>query len=219
MGWWKAEGVAVKLYYAPGSSSLLPHIVLYEAGLPFTAIKIDEHTKIIEDGGDYKSINPLGYVPALALDDGTLLTEGAAIVQYIADQVPSKKLAPPNGTIERTKLQSWLNFIASEMHKGGFSPLFYAGVSEGSRDVFRRRLTLRFAHLDRHLDENEYLMGREYSVADAHLFVVSNWASWVSFDLSPYPNVVSNRERVAVRPSVQAAMRAEGLVPWPSSQP
>jgi len=205
----------MKLYYALGSSSLLLHIALYEAGLPFTAIKIDEHTKISEDGGDYKSINPLGYVPALALDEGTLLTEGVAIVQYIADQVPSKKLAPPNGTIERTKLQSWLNFLASEMHKGGFSPLFYVGVSEGSRDVFRRRLILRFAHLDRH----EYLMGSIYSVADAHLFVVSNWASWVSFDLSPYPHVVSFRERVAVRPGVQAAMRAEGLVPWPSSQP
>src|SRR5215470_10367787 len=145
--------LAMKLFYAPGSSSLLPHIVLHEAELPFTAIKINEHSKVIEGGGDYKKINPLGYVPALALDEGTLLTEGVAIVQYIADQVPSKKLAPPNGTIERTKLQSWLNFLASEMHKGGFSPLFYVGVSEGSRDVFRRRLILRFAHLDRH----EYL--------------------------------------------------------------
>src|SRR5262249_49768525 len=114
----------MKLFYAPGSSSLLPHIVLYEAGLPFVAVRINEHSKVIEGGGDFRSVNPLGYVPALVLDDGTLLTEGAAIVQYIADQVPSKNLAPPNGTIYRTKLQSWLNFCSSEMHKGSFSPLF-----------------------------------------------------------------------------------------------
>jgi glutathione S-transferase len=132
--------VPMKLFYAPGSSSLLPHIVLYEAELPFAAVKINEHTKVIEGGGDYRKVNPLGYVPALVLDDGTLLTEGAAIVQYIADQVPSKNLAPPNGTIERTKLQSWLNFLSSEMHKGGFSPLFYKGIPEEGKDVFRARL-------------------------------------------------------------------------------
>jgi len=118
----------MKLFYTPGSLSILPHIALYEAGLPFAAIKVDEHTKAIDSGGDYRTVNPLGYVPALVLDEGTLLTEGAAIVQYIADQVPSKNLAPPNGTVERTKLQAWLNFFSSEMHKGGFSPLFYKGV-------------------------------------------------------------------------------------------
>jgi len=209
----------MKLFYAPGSSSLLPHIVLHEAGLPFTAIKIDEHTKVIEGGGDYRQVNPLGYVPALLFDDGTLLTEGAAIVQYIADQAPSKKLAAPNGTIERTKLQSWLNFFASEMHKGGFSPLFYKGVSEDSKDVFRRRLTARFVYLNRHLTENEYLMGKDFSVADVHLFVVSNWACWVDFDLSSYSQVLSCRERIALRPAVQAAMKAEGLIPWPTSPP
>ena len=110
----------MKLFYAPGSSSLLPHIVLYEAGLPFAAVKINEHTKIIEGGGDYRTVNPLGYVPALVLDDGKLLTEGAAIVQYIADQVPFKNLAPPNGTIERTKLQSWLNFFFERDAQGRF---------------------------------------------------------------------------------------------------
>ena len=209
----------MKLFYAPGSSSLMPHIVCYEAGLPFTAIKVDEYTKIIEDGGDYRKVNPLGYVPALQLDDGTLLTEGAAIVQFIADQVPAKKLAPANGTIERTKLQSWLNFIASEMHKGGFSPLFYKGVPEDARSIFRTRLAARFAHLDRHLESNAYLLGRDYSVADAHLFVVSNWASWVNFDLSPYPHLLSYRERIAARAAVRSAMEAEGLVPWPSSPP
>jgi len=209
----------MKLFYAPGSSSLLPHIVLYEAGLPFVAVKIDEHTKIIEGGGDYRTVNPLGYVPALVLDDGTLLTEGAAIVQYIADQVPFKNLAPPNGTIERTKLQSWLNFFSSEMHKGGFSPLFYKGVPEEAKDIFRARLKARFAHLNQYLGSNKYLMGRDYSIADVHFFVVSNWANWVNFDLSPYTNVASCRERIAERAAVRSALEAEGLIPWPSSPP
>ncbi len=209
----------MKLFYAPGSSSLLPHIVLYEAGLPFTAIKVDEHTKDVEGGGDYRTVNPLGYVPALVLDGGALLTEGAAIVQYIADQVPSKALAPPNGTLERTRLQSWLNFCSSELHKGGFSPLFYKGVPEQGKDVFRARLAARFAHLDAYLASNAYLLGRQYSVADAHLFVVSNWAPWVNFDLSSYGNVKAYRERIAARPAVRSAMNAEGLIPWPDAQP
>jgi glutathione S-transferase len=209
----------MKLFYAPGSSSLLPHIVLREAELPFEPIRIDEHTKAISGGGDFRNVNPLGYVPALVLDDGTLLTEGAAIVQYIADLAPKKKLAPPNGTIERVKLQAWLNFFASEMHKGGFSPLFYKGIPEEARDVFRSRLRNRFCHLEGHLAVNEYLMGSEYSVADAHLFVVSNWASWVNFDLSTYCAVVAHRERIGVRHAVAAALEMEGLVPWPPSQP
>jgi len=209
----------MKLFYAPGSSSLLPHIALHEAELPFEPVRINEHTKAIAGGGDYRSVNPLGYVPALVLDDGTLLTEGAAIVQYIADLVPGKKLAPPNGTIERVKLQAWLNFFASELHKGGFSPLFYKGVPEEARDVFRSRLSARFAHLDEHLSSNQYLMGDDYSVADAHFFVVSNWASWVNFDLSSYRAVLAHRQRVGRRPAVVAALEAEGLVPWPATQP
>ena len=209
----------MKLFYAPGSSSLLPHIVLYEAELPFEPVRINEHTKTISGGGDYRSVNPLGYVPALVLEDGTLLTEGAAIVQYVADLVPAKKLAPPNGTIERVKLQGWLNFFASEMHKGGFSPLFYKGVQEESRDIFRARLRARFSHLDGHLSSNTYLMGSQYSVADCHLFVVSNWASWVNFDLSPYRAVLAFRDRICARPAVIAALKAEGLCPWPASQP
>jgi glutathione S-transferase len=209
----------MKLFYAPGSSSLLPHIVLYEAGLPFAAVKINEHTKVIEGGGDYRKVNPLGYVPALVLDDGTVLTEGAAIVQYIADQAPLKNLAPPNGTIQRTKLQSWLNFFSSEMNKGGFSLLFYKGIPEEGKDVFRARLKARFAHLNEHFGSNEYLMGRNYSVADAHFFVVSSWAGWVNFDLSPYTNIASYRERIGERAAVRSALEAEGLIPWPSSPP
>jgi glutathione S-transferase len=203
----------MKLFYAAGSSSLLPHIVLLEAGLSFTAIQIDEHTKVIEGGGDYRTVNPLGYVPALVLNDGTLLTEGPAIVQYIADQVPSKKLAPPNGTIERNKLQAWLNFFSSEMHKGAFGPLFYKGISEESKLVFRRRLMARFAHLDRHLADNGYLVGQDFTVADAHFFAVTNWAPRVDFDLSPYPNVIAHHARIAARPTVQAAMKAQGPIP------
>jgi glutathione S-transferase len=209
----------MKLFYAPGSSSLLVHIVLHEAGLPFEAVKINERTKVIEGGGDYRKVNPLGYVPALVLDDGTLLTEGAAIVQYIADLRPSKKLAPPNGTIERTRLQAWLNFFSSEMHKGGFSPLFYKGVPEEGKNVFRARLTARFAHLDEHLKSNEYLMGRDYSVADPHFFVVSNWASWVNFDLSPFTNIITYRKRIGARNAVRSALGAEGLIPWPKAPP
>ena len=161
----------------------------------------------------------MGYVPALVLDNGTVLTEGAAIVQYIADQVPFKNLAPLNGTIERTKLQSWLNFFSSEIHKGGFSPVFYKGIPEEGKDVFRARLKARFAHLNEHLGSNDYLMGRNYSIADAYFFVVSNWASWVNFDLSPYTNVVSYRERIGKRAAVRSALEAEGLIPWPNSHP
>jgi glutathione S-transferase len=153
------------------------------------------------------------------LDDGTLLTEGAAIVQYIADMVPSKNLAPPNGTIARTKLQSWLNFVSSEMHKGGFSPLFYKGMPEEGKEIFRVRLKARFAHLNELLKNNEYLMGPDYSVADAHLFVISNWADWVNFDLSTYTSVASYRERISSRIPVRSALQAEGLIPWPNSPP
>jgi glutathione S-transferase len=201
----------MKLYFSPGACSLSPHIVLLEAGLPFEKVKADTKTKIMDGGGDYKTVNPLGYVPALQLDDGTILTEGPAIVQYIADKVPDKKLAPPNGTLERTKLQSWLNFVTSELHKS-FSPLFNAAMPDEAKKIFRERLGARFAYLDKHLASNDYLMGKSFSVADAYLFVVSNWASRVDVDLSPYANVGAYRKRVSARPSVQAAMKAEGLI-------
>jgi len=203
----------MKLFYASGSSSLLPHIVLLEAGLPFTAIGIDEHTKEIEGGGDYRTINPLGYVPALVLSDGTLLTEGPAIVQWISDQVPSKNLAPSNGTIERTKVQAWLNFFASEMHKGAYGPLFYKGISEASKEVFRGRLRARYAHLDQHLGNHEYLVGETFTIADAHSFTVTNWAPRVAFDLSQHKNVLAHQARIGARPMVRAAIEAEGPIP------
>ena len=201
----------MKLYFSPGACSLSPHIVLHEAGLPFEKVRADTKTKIMDGGGDYKTVNPLGYVPALQLDDGTIITEGPAIVQYIADKVPAKKLAPPNGTMERTKLQSWLNFVTSELHKG-FSPLFNPSMPEEAKKIFRDRLATRFAELDKHFAKNEYLLGKSFSVADAYLFVVSNWASRVDVDLSPFANVLAYRKRVGARPAVQAAMKAEGLI-------
>jgi glutathione S-transferase len=167
----------------------------------------------MDKGGDYGSINPLGYVPALRLDDGTVLTEGVAIVQYLADKVPEKALAPPNGTVERAKLQSWLNFISAELHMGCFCPLFHPEIPEAVKTVFRRRTASRLAHVEHHLTRIEYLLGKDFSVADVYLFVVSNWARPVHLDLSPYPNILRVRRRVGERPAVQAAMQAEGLVP------
>jgi len=200
----------MKLYYMPGACSLSPHIVLNEAGLTFDKIKVDGKTKAMDVGGDYRSVNPLGYVPLLELDDGSRISEGPAIVQYIADKVPAKKLAPANGTPERTTLQSWLNFISTELHKS-FSPLFNPAMPDEAKKIFRERLATRFAHLDKHLAGKEYLLGKDFSVADAYLFVVSNWAPRVDVDLSPYANVLAYRKRVGARPAVEAAMKAEGL--------
>jgi glutathione S-transferase len=203
----------MKLYYSPGACSLSPHIVLNESGLAYEAVRTDTKTKSLPDGGEgaYFKINPLGYVPLLELDDGTRITEGPAIVQYIADRVPDKKLAPPSGTMERTRLQQWLNFVSAEIHKG-FSPLFNAAMPEEAKTIFRDRLASRFAYLNEHLGRNAYLLGTDFSVADAYLFTVSNWASRVSVDLAPYANLNAYRARVGARPAVQEAMKAEGLI-------
>ena len=201
----------MKLYYAPGVCSLSPHIVLKESGLPFEAIKTDIRNKTTDGGGDYRKTNPLGYVPALELDDGTILTEGPAIVQYIADKVPAKNLAPANGTLDRYKLQSWLNFVSTEVHKG-YSPLFNPAVPDDVKTVFRERLMTRLAHLDKHLATNDYVMGKDFSVVDAYVFTTLGWAPRVNVDLSGFPNLAKFRERMMARPSVQAAMKAEGLI-------
>jgi glutathione S-transferase len=208
----------MKLYYIPGSSSLSSHIALVESGLPFEIerIKPAGNTEFIEGGDRYHTINPLGYVPALELGDGTIVTEGPAILQLVADRAPEKNLAPPNGTVERTKLQSWLNFLSSEVHKGGLSPLFYAGMPREAKSIFLNRLAVRFAYIDEHLGRNEYLIGSAFSVADAHLFTLSNWANWIDLDLSPHVNILPYRRRVGARAAVQAVLRAEGLIPWPS---
>ena len=202
----------MKLYYSPGACSLSPHIALCEAGLPFEAIAAPTKTHQLPDGTDYYTVNPLGYVPFLTLDDGRSLHEGPAIVQYIADQAPAKHLAPANGTYERYKLQEWLNFIGTELHKT-FSPLFAPNTPAETKATCLERIQSRLKWVDGELAGKQYLMGDQFTVADGYLFVVTNWAQYVKLDLAPYANLLAYRARVAARPAVVAAMKAEGLIP------
>ena len=201
----------MKLYYSPGACSLSPHITLHESGLAFEHVLAPTKTHLLPDGTDYYSINPLGYVPLLELDDGTRLTEGPAIVQYIADQVPEKNLAPANGTVARAQLQGWLNFIATEIHKG-FSPLFNPATPAEYKAITIERLQSRLKWLDGELAGKDYLMGAQFSVADPYLFTVTNWAPRVGVDMAGLSHLAAFRERVAARPAVQAAMKEEGLI-------
>ena len=201
----------MKLYYSPGACSLSPHIALHEAGLAFEAIPAPTSTHRLPDGSDYYQVNPLGYVPYLVLDSGEALREGPAIVQYIADQVPEKNLAPANGSMARYQLQSWLNFIGTELHKG-FSPLFNPAVPADAKQVFKDRLLSRLTWLDGELAGQPYLMGDTFTVADGYLFTVTNWPAKVGLDISGLANLAAFRARVAARPAVQAAMKAEGLM-------
>jgi glutathione S-transferase len=201
----------MKLYYKPGACSLSPHIVLSELGLACELELVDLATKKTGSGGDYLGLNPKGYVPALVLDDGQLLTEGPAIVQYLADLVPEKRLAPPAGTMERIRLQEWLNFIATELHKG-FNPLFNPRAPEEWKVVVRELLAKRIALVARQLEGRDYLMGAHFTVADAYLFTVLNWAGFAKLDLSPWPVLKAYSARVAARPAVKATLVAEGLV-------
>ena len=201
----------MKLYYSPGACSLSPHIALHEAGLAFEPVLASTKSHKLPDGTDYYGINPLGYVPMLELDDGTRLREGPAIVQYIADQVPTKNLAPANGTLPRYRLQEWLTFIGTEIHKS-FSPLFNPAMPEEAKKLSKEKLASRFAWLDGELKSKQYLMGDTFSVADGYLFTVTNWTQPMNIDLTPYPNLMAYRARVAARPAVQAAMKAEGLL-------
>ena len=200
----------MKLYYAPGACSLSPHIVLREAGLAFEPVQADLKKHQLKDGSDYYGVNPLGYVPMLELDDGTRLREGPAIVHYIADQVPTKNLAPANGTLPRYRLQEWLTFIGTEIHKG-FSPLFNPGMPEEAKKISRDKLATRFQWLNGQLADKPYLTGEHFSVADAYLYTVTRWAKPMNIDLTPYPNLLAYQERVAARPAVQEALKAEGL--------
>jgi glutathione S-transferase len=201
----------MKLYYSPGACSLSAHIALQEAGLPFEAIKAPTKTKTLPDGSDYRLINPLGYVPYLVLDSGEGLREGAAIVQYVADQVPEKNLAPANGTLARYQLQSWLNFIGTELHKG-FSPLFTPGMPEEAKALAQERLMQRLTWVDGELAHKPYLMGDTFTVADGYLFTVTNWPRMIGMDLSPLIHLGLYRARVGGREGVQAAMKTEGLI-------
>jgi glutathione S-transferase len=203
----------MKLYYAPGTIALMPYVALLESGLSFVAVRVDEASKKMADGADYRTINPLGYLPALELDDGSVLLEAAAIAQYIADRDPTGKLAPPNGTVERARLQAWLNFLSSELHKGGLGPLFYKALDERAKDVFRERLRARFAFVDQHLSTREYLLGKDYSIADAGLYAMTCWTPRVGFDIRAYPNLIAHHARIAERASVQEVHRIEGPIP------
>jgi glutathione S-transferase len=200
----------MKLYYSPGACSLSPHIVLRESGLAFTPVLASTKTHKLADGTDYYTINPKGYVPLLELDNGERLTEGPAIVQYIADQVPDKQLAPPAGTMARYRLMEWLNFVTAELHKG-FSPLFNAAVPEESKAISRAKLGDRLKWVDSQLEGKHYLMGDRFTVADAYLFVVAGWGKHVGVDISGLTNLGAFMARMAARPAVQEALKAEGL--------
>jgi glutathione S-transferase len=201
----------MKRYYSPSACSLSPHIALREAGLAFEPVLASTKSHKLQDGTDYYSINPLGYVPMLELDDGTRLREGPAIVQYIADQVPTKNLAPANGTLPRYRLQEWLTFIGTEIHKT-FSPLFNPAMPEEGKQISRERLASRFKFVDGELKGKNYLMGDHFTVADGYLFVVTRWAKPMNIDLTPFPNLRAHHERVAARPAVREAMEFEGLL-------
>ncbi|NIX78047.1 glutathione transferase GstA [Microvirga terricola] len=201
----------MKLYYAPGACSLAVHITAYEAGLPLTIEKVDLATRKTETGADFAALNPKGYVPALKLDDGAVMTEVAALVQLVADKNPSAKLAPANGTMERYRLQEWLAFISSEVHKG-FSPLWNPATPEESKQAAKDRLAIRFAYLDKILAAQPFLTGSQFTVADAYLFTVVNWAGYLNIDISGYPNLKAFLDRVSARPKVREALVAEGLL-------
>jgi len=201
----------MKLYYSPGACSLSPHIALREAGLAFELVLASTKSHKLQDGTDYYGVNPLGYVPLLELDDGTRLREGPAIVQYIADLAPTRNLAPANGTLPRYRLQEWLTFIGTEIHKT-YSPLFQPAMPEEAKKIFRDKLVSRFQWVNGELAGKAYLMGEQFSVADGYLFTVTRWARPMNLDLSSCANLMAHHDRVAARPAVQEALKAEGLL-------
>ena len=200
-----------KLYYSPGACSLSPHIALREAGLPFDLVLASTKTHQLADGTDFYTINPKGSVPVLELADGQRLTEGPAIVQYIADQAPASQLAPAAGTMARYRLMEWLNFITSELHKG-FSPLFNPAMPEEAKALSRAKLTDRLTWVDTQLEGKSFLLGETFTVADGYLFTVAGWGKYVGVDIAPMKTLSAFMGRVAARPAVQAALKAEGLL-------
>ena len=198
----------MKLYYSPGACSLSPHIVLHEAGLAYEGILTPTKTHKTPDGTDFYTINPLGYVPVLELDNGKRLREGPAIVQYIADQAPASKLAPVNGTFERYQLQEWLTFIGTEIHKS-FSPLFNPNMPDAAKDLARAQIVKRLTWVDAQLAQQDYLMGSQFTVADAYLFTVCGWTQHVGIDVADLTHLTQFIARVGARPAVQKAIAAE----------
>ena len=201
----------MKLYYAPGACSLSPHIALLEAGLPYDLVKVDLRAKKLENGDDYLKVNPKGQVPALALDSGELVTEGPVIIQLIADKAGDNNLAPARDSAERYKLLEWLNFITTELHKN-FSPLFQPVIPDEVKNFFKDRLTAKFKFIDDQLAGRDYLLGKQFSVADGYLFVMLAWADRMKLDLSGFSNLSSYKARIAARPKVQEALAKEGLL-------
>jgi glutathione S-transferase len=201
----------MKLYYSPAACSLAPHIALAESGLSFSLEKVDLKTKKTAGDADYTRVNPKGYVPALQFDDGSTLTEVAAILQWIADEVPDKHLAPSAGTMERYRLIEWLNYVAMELHRP-MAGLFKPELPETTRAALTETLTRRLDYAQQQLGAKAYVMGEHFTVADAYLFTVLNWARWVKFDLAPWTRLVDFVTRVSARPAVQAALKAEGLI-------
>ena len=201
----------MKLYYSPGACSLSPHIALLEAGLPYDLVKVDLKAKKLENGDDYLKVNPKGQVPALGLDNGELMTEGPVIVQMIADKAAGKNLAPARDSAERYKLQEWLNFITTELHKN-FGPMFSPVLAEEAKAFFKDRVMGKFKYLDGALAGRDYLMGKQFTVADGYLFTMLSWADRMKFDLSALPNLLAYKSRVAARPKVQEALTKEGLM-------
>ena len=202
----------MKLYFSPGACSLSPHIVARELGIELTLEKVDTQTKKLSGDRDFLKINPKGYVPTLELDDGSVLTEGPAIVQYLADKKPEAKLVPPNGTLERYRVQEMLGYINSEIHKT-YSPLFNPKVSPELREERQEYLRKRYAFIEQSLAGKDYLFGQDFTVADAYLFTVTNWSTFLKIDRSEFPNLLAFQKRVAARPAVKAAMAAEHLKP------
>ena len=201
----------MKLYYSPASCSLSPHIALREAGLPFELVLASTKTHRLADGTDYYTLNPKGYVPLLELDDGQRLSEGPAIVQYIADLAPATGLAPAAGTMPRYRLMEWLNFISTELHKG-FSPLFTPGMPDEAKAMAKDKLLQRLAWVDTQLADRPFLLGDTFTVADAYLFTVAGWGRYVGVDTSGLKHLTAFVARVAARPAVEAALRAEGML-------
>ena len=200
----------MKLYYSPGACSLAPHIVSRELGLPLTLVKVDTKNKRTEDGRDFLAINPKGYVPTLELDDGTVLTEGPVISQYLADRKPEAGLVPAPGTLARYRVLEMLGYINSELHKT-FSPLFNPATGPELRQERHEYLHRRYGVIENVLARQAFIAGESFGIADAYLFTVTNWSKAVKFDLSPFPALRGYLDRIVQRPAVQAALKAEGL--------
>ena len=201
----------MKLYYSPGACSLSPHIALLEAGLPYDLVKVDLRAKKLENGDDYLKVNPKGQVPALGLANGEVMTEGPVIVQMIADQAAEKNLAPSSDSAERYRLQEWLNFVTTELHKN-FSPLFNPAIPDEVKAIFKDRIMGKVKYADEKLAGRDYLMGKQFTVADGYLYTMLRWADGHKMDLSGLNNLMAFKARVAARPKVQEALTKEGLM-------